>query len=119
MSDTVGLLSSLPHHLIAAFRATLEEIRFADALICLIDVVGLNLERQITTINNVLEMMEIQGKPRINVFNKIDLIDETELNILKRTYPDGIFISARTGSGFNDLRTKIGEMIGGYVYFKS
>ncbi len=118
MSDTVGLLSMLPHHLIAAFKATLEELTFADVLVCLIDAAGLNLEKQMATIENVLEMMEIQNKPRINVFNKIDLIDETELNILKRTYPDSIFISARIGYGLDDLKLKIKEMLGEHVYFK-
>ncbi|HPP66346.1 MAG TPA: GTPase HflX [bacterium] len=118
MSDTVGLLFSLPHHLIAAFRATLEELIFADVLVCLIDPVGVSLKKQMATIETVLEMMGIQQKPRLNVFNKIDLLDQTELNMLKTDYPDSVFISARADYGLNDLRIKIAEIIGEHVYFK-
>lgn len=118
MTDTVGLLSLLPHHLIAAFRATLEELRFADVLVCLIDITRFSLEKQMVTIENVFKMMEIQDTPRINVFNKIDLMDETELNILKKTYSDSVFISARTGEGVNDLKLRIREIVGEYAHFK-
>jgi len=87
ISDTVGLLSFLPHHLIAAFRATLEELKYAYLLICLVDAASFSIEKQISTIDNVFEIMSIQQKPRINVFNKIDLIDETELGFLREITP--------------------------------
>ncbi|MGB9642293.1 MAG: GTPase HflX [Candidatus Ratteibacteria bacterium] len=118
ISDTVGLLSSLPHHLIAAFRATLEELKYAQLLICLIDASGFSIEKQINTIDNVLETMEIQHKPRINVFNKIDLIDETEISFLEKNYPGSIFISAKTGAGLYELKCAIKEILREYVHFR-
>ncbi|HOK79320.1 MAG TPA: GTPase HflX [bacterium] len=118
VSDTVGLLSSLPHHLIAAFRATLEELKYAHLLLCLIDASGFSIEKQINTIDNVLEIMSIQHKPRINVFNKIDLIDETEISFLERNYPDSIFISAKTGSGLYELKNAIKEIVRENAYFR-
>ena len=87
-------------------------------LVCLIDPVGVSLKKQMATIETVLEMMGIQQKPRLNVFNKIDLLDQTELNMLKTDYPDSVFISARADYGLNDLRIKIAEIIGEHVYFK-
>jgi len=119
MSDTVGLLSSLPHHLIAAFRATLEELKYSHLLICLIDVIGFSIEKQMSTIENVLGIMEVQDKPRITVFNKIDLIDEGELNFLKKSFPDAIFISAKTGEGFEQLKGRIRQIVGEYAYYST
>ncbi len=118
ISDTVGLLSSLPHHLIAAFRATLEELKFSHLLVCLIDATGFNIEKQIRTIDDVLQILEIKDKPRIMVFNKIDSIDEGELNFLKKNYQDAIFISAKTGEGFDILKDEIKKMVGKYVYYR-
>lgn len=117
VSDTVGLLYSLPHHLIAAFKATLEELRFSNLLVCLIDILGFNIEKQLMTIQDVIKILEIENKPKILVFNKADLVDEGELNFLKSSYPDAIFISAKTGAGLDELRTRIKEMVGDYAYF--
>lgn len=118
MSDTVGLLSSLPHHLIAAFRATLEELKFSNLLLCLIDATSANIEKQIKTIEEVLEILEIRDKLKIMAFNKIDCIDLEELNFLRKGYQDAVFISAKTGEGFDILKERIRKMIGEYAYHK-
>ncbi|MCM8814825.1 MAG: GTPase HflX [Candidatus Omnitrophica bacterium] len=118
VSDTVGLLSSLPHHLIAAFRATLEELKFSNLLVCLIDATSFNIEKQIKTIEDVLELLKISEKAKIMVFNKIDCIDEGELNFLKSQYPEAIFLSAKTGEGFDVLKDRIKHMVGEYVSFR-
>ncbi|MGC8805118.1 MAG: hypothetical protein ACP5QD_04215 [Candidatus Ratteibacteria bacterium] len=87
-------------------------------MICLIDASGFSIEKQINTIDNVLETMEIQHKPRINVFNKIDLIDETEISFLEKNYPGSIFISAKTGAGLYELKCAIKEILREYVHFR-
>jgi GTP-binding protein HflX len=113
LSDTVGLLSSLPHHLIAAFKATLEELRHALFLILLFDATGPFIERQRATIREVLEILEVENKPIIEVFNKIDLILPEELISLKRQYPEALFVSASTCDGLDALRHRMYEVIYG------
>ncbi|MCM8758727.1 MAG: GTPase HflX [Candidatus Omnitrophica bacterium] len=117
ISDTVGLLYSLPHHLIAAFKATLEELRFSHLLVCLIDVINFSIEKQLKTIDEVLKILDLQEKPKIFVFNKIDLVDEGEINFLKNNYPDAIFISAKRGIGLDTLKLKISKVVEEHVYF--
>ncbi len=114
----MGLLYSLPHHLIAAFKATLEELRFSHLIVCLVDIVGFSIEKQLKTTENVLKILEVENKPRILVFNKMDLVDEGELNFLKSNYPEAIFISAKTGTGIDVLRVKICRMVGEYANFR-
>lgn len=112
MSDTVGLLYNIPHHLIEAFKSTLEEIRYSDLLICIYDVM-MDIEKQKNTVYEVLKLLEVEEKPRIEVFNKIDLLEKEELSIMKIENPDKIFISSLTKNGFEELRRKIAEELYG------
>jgi len=112
MSDTVGLISNIPHHLIEAFKSTLEEIKYADLLLCIYDV-STNIEKQKNTIYDVLKILNVEEKPRIDVFNKIDLLEKEELNIMKIQNPEKIFISSLTKEGFDQLREKIMEVFYG------
>lgn len=107
LSDTVGLLYNIPHHMIESFKSTLEEVKFSDLIICLYDSSSFSMERQRDTIAEVLKILSVEEKPHINVFNKIDLLTPEEMVILKNENPDGIFVSALTGAGINELKESL------------
>lgn len=90
--DTVGFVSKLPHDLIEAFKATLEEVKFADLIIHVIDASNDNYELQMNTTLNVLRELAVENKPRVTVYNKIDLLPP-EINY--RNTGDEIYISAQ------------------------
>lgn len=77
MSDTVGFINQLPHHLVKAFRSTLEEIKEADLILHVVDSSSLHLSKHIETTNEVLEQLGVKDIPVIYVYNKIDKIQET------------------------------------------
>ena len=113
LSDTVGFIRDLPHHLVASFRSTLEETIAAHALIIVLDVSDPNAEMQLQTVLTTLddigagkqtEDVETQ-QPRILVLNKIDRVaGSVDLAVWLNRYPDAIPISAATGEGLDDLR---------------
>ncbi|MCM8804707.1 MAG: GTPase HflX [Candidatus Omnitrophica bacterium] len=113
ISDTVGLMKNIPHHLIEAFKSTLEEVKYSDLILCVYDVSKVNLEKQKSAIFDVIRILEIEEKPRIDVFNKIDLISKEELEIMKRNYPEGMYVSAITEEGLDGLREKLREILYG------
>jgi len=108
ISDTVGFIRKLPHHLVAAFRATLEEVREADLLLHVIDASSNDMEEQIESVNSVLEKLEALHLPVIYVYNKIDRLEDP-LSFRKRflNRRDGVAISALYGDGIADLLEKI------------
>ena len=112
VSDTVGLLYNIPHHLIEAFKSTLEEIKYADLLLCIYDV-SINIEKQKNTVYHVLKLLEVDEKPRIEVFNKIDLLEKEELNLMMMQNPENIFISSLTKDGFDILKERMLEVLYG------
>ncbi len=98
LTDTVGFIRKLPHHLIASFRATLEEVVEADLLLHVIDAGHPDLESRLATVEEVLGELGVLEKPRIRVFNKIDTIEDAEvLRALEQRYGDGVFVSALSG----------------------
>jgi len=112
ISDTVGFLSNIPHHLIEAFKSTLEEIKYADLLLCIYDV-SINIEKQKNTVYQVLRLLKVDEKPRIEVFNKIDLLEKEELNLMRMQNPENIFISSLTKDGFDILKERMLEVLYG------
>ncbi len=107
-TDTVGFIRKLPHQLVAAFRATLEEVVEADLLLQVIDASHPEYEAQIKTVNEVLTDLGLQDKPLINVFNKIDLLkNKSSSQRLMRNHPDGIFISAAKKTHLDKLYQRI------------
>lgn len=103
LTDTVGFIRKLPHHLVASFRATLEEVVEADLLLHVIDASHHELDERMGTVDQVLEDLGALAKPRISVFNKTDVIrDAFALKALREKYPEGIFCSA--------LRDELGEL---------
>ena len=100
-SDTVGFIRHLPPTLIAAFRATLEEIHAADLLLHVVDVSHPQCERQVAAVYETLADLGIEDKPIITVLNKIDQLEGLAPN--PADYPNPVFISAREGDGLDTL----------------
>lgn len=86
VNDTVGFIRDLPRDLLAAFKATLEEMEQSDLLIHLVDVASLQLESQINSVNRILGELQLDRIPRLLVFNKMDLVDPEELRNLCETW---------------------------------
>ena len=103
VSDTVGFIDRLPHSLVAAFRATLEEVAAADLLLHVIDASDPDRERHIEAVRNVLTEVDAQHVPVIDVFNKCDRLPEGERARLENVNRGAVFVSALTGAGRDDL----------------
>jgi GTP-binding protein HflX len=103
LSDTVGFIDRLPHTLVAAFRATLEETADADLVLHIIDASNPERERQAAAVNRVLEEVGATTVPRIEVYNKIDRLGPDEVRRLRDADPSAMLISAATGEGCRDL----------------
>ncbi|MGB3974152.1 MAG: GTPase HflX [Peptococcia bacterium] len=110
LTDTVGFINKLPHQLIAAFRATLEEIRYSDLLLHIVDASQENYLAQLNTVEQVLQELDIGDKPRIVVFNKVDQVnDPLELSNRLSLYKPAIAISAKEGTNLPELLNLIAE----------
>lgn len=110
--DTVGFIRKLPHHLIEAFKSTLEEAVYADVLLHIIDSSSEESENQIEVVNALLHELGADGKPIISVYNKIDLCEGD--SPARLPYPEkSVFISAHTGNGVDALIQAIDEVLPG------
>ncbi len=109
LSDTVGFLKKLPHHLVAAFKATLEEVVEADLLLHVVDVSHPEAESQIDAVDEVLKELGAFERPTLMLFNKIDLLEEGHIQLFRSKYPDGIAISAQNGVGLEALKELLAE----------
>ncbi|HTM25393.1 MAG TPA: GTPase HflX [Vicinamibacterales bacterium] len=103
VSDTVGFIDRLPHSLIAAFRATLEEVAEADLLLHVIDASAPDRERHMAAVQAVLAEVGAHQVPAIDVFNKCDRLHESERERLAALYPGALAVSALTGEGREDV----------------
>jgi GTP-binding protein HflX len=120
LSDTVGFIQKIPHHLIASFHATLEEAAQADLLLHVVDASHPDPKAQIEAVNQVLRELEIQGKPTVMVLNKLDALkDRVDLEYLRHTYPDHVVVSAKTGEGLEALRDRIVRAMSGSLVEES
>jgi GTP-binding protein HflX len=112
LTDTVGFIRKLPHGLVEAFKATLEEVVRADLLLHVVDISHEQAEQQIAAVNAVLAEIGAGDKPAIMVFNKIDCAQgEGLINRLKEKYPHAIEISAKTGEGVPHLLAELGTQL--------
>lgn len=112
LSDTVGFIRDLPHHLIASFKATLEEARQARLLLHVVDASNPQAEEQIQAVNAVLRELGCQHKPTLLVLNKVDrLSDPSLLHVLEKHHPRAVAISAATGKGLDLLQDAVIEML--------
>jgi len=103
LSDTVGFISNLPHHLVASFRATLMEVLDADLLLHIVDSSDDRYEYYIEQVNTVLQQIKADNIPQVLVLNKTDLLDKVYRNLLKKRYPDAAMISAAQGINIDEL----------------
>ena len=112
LSDTVGFIRDLPHHLIASFKATLEEARQADLLLHIADSSNPAVFQQISSAYKVLEEIGIESKDTILVLNKIDRIsDPARLHSVLDRYPNALPVSARTGEGLAHLTMMVADLL--------
>ena len=112
LSDTVGFIRKLPHDLVDAFKATLEEVIEADLLLHVVDISSPQAEEQIEAVNVVLDELGVADKPMLMVFNKIDRV--TAPGLAKRftsQYPNSIVVSAKTGEGFEAFMAELGKQL--------
>ena len=108
-TDTVGFIKKLPHSLIAAFRATLEEITLSSCLVHVIDASQPDYEQQVMTVLKVLKELKADKLPTINVYNKADLLSKETRQKLKRS--GALLISARSGEGIKELLERIENIV--------
>ena len=113
LSDTVGFVNKLPPTLVAAFRATLEELEDADLLIHVADVVHPNLQERLIVVRETLRSLELADRPSLLVFNRSDMLRGEEGGALREAlgaeFPAAIFTSATAGEGLDALRTRLAE----------
>ncbi len=112
LTDTVGFIRKLPHHLIASFKSTLAEVTEAEILLHVVDVSHSAFEEQIHVVNDTLEELQSHTKSTIMVFNKIDkLSDRDILGEIEKHYNNVVFISATKGINVSGLKEKIATLI--------
>jgi GTP-binding protein HflX len=110
ISDTVGFIQKLPPYLVAAFRATLEELEDASLLLQVTDASDQRYESQDSAVEGLLETLSVGTTPRLHVWNKIDLVDATGRNRLP-SGPHDVWVSASSGEGLDTLRQRIDEAL--------
>ena len=120
ITDTVGFINNLPHHLIDAFKSTLEEATFADLLLIVLDSADPNAMAQYETVCSVLEDIGATKNPRLILLNKIDKAEDETIaanyTALRHQFPDAISVSAKEQKGFIELKDKITELLFGEIH---
>ncbi len=112
LTDTVGFIKKLPHGLVEAFKATLEEVVQADLLLHVVDISHPQVDEQIAAVNSVLKEIGAEGKPVLMVFNKIDKLNGSgALNRFQEKFPHAVGISATTGEGVSHLLAELGTQL--------
>jgi GTP-binding protein HflX len=111
ITDTVGFIRRLPHGLVEAFKATLEEVIVADFLIHVVDVTDPNFVHHHATTLSVLAELGASGQPMVTAFNKVDAANDTMRAHARHLAADGFFVSAHTGEGIDALLGRCAELI--------
>lgn len=107
LSDTVGFIYNLPPNLIESFKTTLDELQYSDVLLQLVDASSKNFLQLKEAVDQILVDLKLDSKPLVTVFNKIDKISPREVEFLKKDYPQGVFISAKSKLGIDQLKQAI------------
>jgi len=116
VSDTVGFLHELPHHLIDAFKATLEEVNDADLLVHVLDAADSRLYQHNQAVLSVLDELGVKDKPCFTALNKIDLVeDRSWLEVSRKDFSDSVLLSAKTGENLGALIARIEEYFSGLM----
>lgn len=118
LTDTVGFIRKLPHHLIEAFKSTLEEAKYADIILHVVDAANWQREEHMAVVYDTLRQLGVSDKKIITLFNKQDLCTDKE--ILRDFQADHVLnISAKKGEGLSELKTLLGEvLVEGHVYIE-
>jgi GTP-binding protein HflX len=112
LSDTVGFIRDIPHQLVAAFLATLEEVLFADIILHLVDLSNPSYEDHIQVVRNVLAEIGAERKRVLEVYNKVDLLEGEVLpDKIRRRCPEGVVISAKKGLFLDRLKVDLEESL--------
>ncbi|MEB3193478.1 MAG: GTPase HflX [Snowella sp.] len=111
LTDTVGFIHELPPSLVDAFRATLEEVTEADALLQVVDLSHPAWQRQLESVASILEQMPITTGPMLIAFNKIDQVENEALEMAKENYSQAVFISASQGFGLETLKQRLRQLV--------
>jgi GTP-binding protein HflX len=111
LSDTVGFIKKLPHQLVAAFKATLEEVRASDLLLHVIDIAHPQWQDQEQAVTAVLEELGMATKPLISLYNKVDKLPHPGGIAFLSRRPRSVVTSAKTGAGLSELKTVIAEIL--------
>ena len=111
VTDTVGFIRRLPHNLVEAFKATLEEVIVSDFLIHVLDVSNPDFEKHSATTLDVLGELGAGGKPTLTVFNKVDTASAARIRAARHLAPDAVFVSALTGAGLDGLLDRCRELV--------
>ena len=111
LTDTVGFIHELPPSLVDAFRATLEEVTEADALLQIVDLSHPAWQRQLQSVETILEEMPITTGPMLIAFNKIDQVSSEALETAKKEYPQAVFISASQRLGLETLKRRLTVLV--------
>lgn len=112
ISDTVGFIRKLPHHLIASFKSTLNEVREADIILHVIDVSHPFFEDHIAVVDQTLKELGVEKKPQLKVFNKIDMLeDRSKINFILNRYSESVFISAARGINISKLKERLTSVV--------
>lgn len=111
LSDTVGFIRKLPHDLIESFKSTLDEVRECNILLHVVDASSRMIQDYIDVVDETLDDMEVSGKKKLLVFNKVDVLDAQRISELKRAYPDAVFVSAERNIGLGKLEQRVQKLI--------
>ncbi len=111
LSDTVGFIRKLPHHLVQSFKSTLDEVREADLLIHLVDGSSTMVHEYIEVVQQTLKELKSNNKQTLLVFNKVDRMDDEQHEMLRGEYPNALYISAIRGIGLSELEEAIEQEI--------
>ena len=109
-TDTVGFIRKLPHHLIQAFRSTLEEAKYADAILHVVDCSNPDMDVQMQTVYDTLQKLEVGDKPIVTAFNKIDRISQ-EITLKDMRADKTVRISAKTGEGMEQMLSVLSDVL--------
>lgn len=111
LTDTVGFVRKLPHHLVESFKATLAEVSEADLVLHVIDAASRSWERQALAVEEVLGELDVDPERCLRVFNKLDALGDREAEVagLRARWPEAVFVSAAMGAGLGELREAVRE----------
>jgi GTP-binding protein HflX len=111
LADTVGFIDRLPHQLVAAFHATLEEVASAELLVHVVDASASDRERRRDAVKSVLAEVGAEHIPMVDAFNKIDRLEPLEFAALRTAHPEALWLSAQDGTGREELLSAIAERL--------